>query len=165
MKDINISLSSEHLTTMFGEKPSGDILRSISKYRAKGFNFDLLEYDPIKKIGIFDIKQVRLINGFILNNQQLYDRAKEVFDFETDFKIHIKPRVFEPPLNEINIEWSESKMKDLGLTIKDISKQLAIDKASLSRIFSGEVGMTKSFKAALYYYFLQYEINRDLRHE
>ncbi len=56
-------------------------------------------------------------------------------------------------------------MKEFGIRRKDLIKQLAIDKSSLSLYLSGKRKMDKSLKAAFFYYFMNYEINRDLREE
>lgn len=153
------------LIPMYGIKPASHIMRSISRYKGMGLSLDLIEFDAEKKVAIFAIKQFKLINGFILNNKQLYERGHEILDFDTSFKVHINPRVFEPPFGEITLEWIEAKMKELGISRQDLIKQLALDPASLSRTLSGGMGMTRTFKAAIYYYFLQYEINKDIRQE
>jgi len=106
------------------------------------------------------ITQSRLINGYILNNKQLYDRAKEVFQ---DKKI--VPVVYSLNVDQIDLEWINSKMKSFGINRKDLIKQLAIDKSSLSLIFSRDTGLSARTRATFFYYFLTYELNRDLREQ
>lgn len=126
--------------------------KSISAYRAAGIDIDILEDNQVK------ITQSRLVNGFILNQKQLHERAREVFP---DAKII--PVVYSLQVDDISIDWVESKMDEFGIKRNDLIKQLAIDKSSLSEIFSGNRGLTKSMKATFFYYFLTYELNRDLR--
>ena len=54
-------------------------------------------------------------------------------------------------------------MIEFGITNGDIIKHLNIDKSTLSLMYSGERGLTKSQKSAFYYYFMVFEINRDIR--
>ncbi|MGG5506715.1 MULTISPECIES: hypothetical protein [unclassified Myroides] len=126
--------------------------KSISAYRAAGIDIDILEDNQVK------ITQSRLVNGFILNQKQLHERAREVFP---DAKII--PVVYSLQVDDISIGWVESKMDEFGIKRNDLIKQLAIDKSSLSEMFSGNRGLTKSMKATFFYYFLTYELNRDLR--
>lgn len=56
-------------------------------------------------------------------------------------------------------------MEEFGLKRKDLIRQLDIDKSSLSLILSRKVLLYKRTKTSFYYYFLTYEINRDLREE
>lgn len=128
--------------------------KSISAYRAAGIDIDILEDNQVK------ITQSRLVNGFILNQKQLHERAREVFP---DAKII--PVVYSLQMDDISIDWIESKMDELGIKRNDLIKQLAIDKSSLSEMFSGNRGLTKSMKATFFYYFLTYELNRDLREQ
>lgn len=126
--------------------------KSISAYRAAGIDIDILEDNQVK------ITQSRLVNGFILNQKQLHERAREVFP---DAKI--LPVVYSLQVDDISIGWVERKMDEFGIKRNDLIKQLAIDKSSLSEMFSGNRGLTKSMKATFFYYFLTYELNRDLR--
>ncbi|WP_353159358.1 hypothetical protein [Myroides odoratus] len=126
--------------------------KSISAYRAAGIDIDILDDNQVK------ITQSRLVNGFILNQKQLHERAREVFP---DAKII--PVVYSLQVDDISIGWVESKMDEFGIKRNDLIKQLAIDKSSLSEMFSGNRGLTKSMKATFFYYFLTYELNRDLR--
>lgn len=54
-------------------------------------------------------------------------------------------------------------MEEFGIKRNDLIKQIAIDKSSLSELFSGNRGLTKSMRATFFYYFLVYKLNRDLR--
>ena len=128
------------------------IEKSIVNYLKAGIEITQLDDDKIK------IKQVSLINGFILNNKQLYDRAKELFPNK-----HIIPVVFSLNINNIDMCWIRSKMEEFGIHKKDIIKQLAIEKSKLNLLFSEKTKLTNRTKTAFYYYFLTYELNRNLR--
>lgn len=131
--------------------------RSIANYKRMGIDIEPFFpgfYDGIK------ITQSRLFNGYILNQKELYDRAKEIFP---DNKI--MPVAYSLDVSEITLGWIKSKMEEYGIKRNDLIKQLAIDKSSLSLYLSGKRTMDKSQKAAFYYYFLTYELNRDLREQ
>ncbi len=117
-----------------------------------GLNIELIDSDTVK------ITQTKLINGYILNNKQLYNRAKEVF---SDKKII--PDVFSLQVNDIDLDWVKNKMEEFGIKQKDLLKQLTIDKTSLNLVFSGKANLSRLMKVAFFYYFLIYELNRDLR--
>lgn len=127
---------------------------SISNYRRAGIDIEIIDEDTVK------ITQARLLNGYILSNKQLYDRAKEVF---AGCNVKIIPVVYSFNTDDITPNWINDKMKEFGIHRNDLIKQLAIDKARLSLYLSGDRGLTQTAKAAFYYYFLTYELNRDLR--
>lgn len=126
--------------------------KSIATYRAAGIDIEVLEDNQVK------ITQARLINGFILNQKQLHERAREVFP---DAKII--PVVYSLQVDDITLDWIEEQMEEFGIKRNDLIKQLAVDKSSLSELLSGNRGLTKSMKATFFYYFLTYELNRNLR--
>lgn len=126
--------------------------KSIATYRAAGIDIEVLEDNQVK------ITQARLINGFILNQKQLHERAREVFP---DAKII--PVVYSLQVDDITLDWIEQQMEEFGIKRNDLIKQIAIDKSSLSELLSGNRGLTKSMKATFFYYFMVYRLNRDLR--
>lgn len=127
---------------------------SILNYRKFGIDIEILENDRVK------ITQSRLINGYILNQKQLVEKAKEIFP-----NSKVVPVVFSLQVKDITIEWINNQLTEYGIKRNDLIKQLAIDKSSLSEILSGNRGLTKSMKATFFYYFLTYRLNRDLREQ
>ncbi len=121
-----------------------------------GIDIEVLDEGKVK------ITQTRLINGYLLNQKQLVDRAWEVFP---DWRVI--PVVFSLDVESIDINWIKNKMKDYGIKRKDLIKQLAINESYLSRVFSKDkkysVDLSKPMKATFFYYFLTYELNEDLR--
>jgi len=117
-----------------------------------GIEIEVLDEKTVK------ITQSRLLNGFILNQKQLVERAKEIFP-----EHNIVPVVHSIDVDLIDLEWIEARMKEFGIKRNDLIKQLAIDKSTLSSMFSGDRGLTKSQRAAFFFYFLTYELNRDFR--
>ena len=124
--------------------------QSITGYDRLGISIEPLQDGTVK------VTQSRLINGYILNQKQLIERGKEVYP---DAKII--PVVYS--LNDITIDWIESKMQEFGIKRNDLIKQLAIDRSSLSLILSGKRELSKPMRATFFYYFLTYELNRDFR--
>ena len=137
------------------------ISKSISTYAAAGININIIDFDR-STVSVI-ISQSNLINGYILNNKELHDRAKEVFSGIDEIKFKIIPSVYSLNVDDITIHWIESKMAEFGINRKDLVKQLAIDKSSLSLILSGNRELSKPMRATFFYYFLTYELNRDFR--
>ncbi|WP_127846217.1 hypothetical protein [Psychroflexus aestuariivivens] len=126
--------------------------QSILNYKKAGIDIEVMGEDKVK------ITQSKLVNGYILNQKQLVNRAKEIFP---EYKI--VPVVFSLNVNQVNIEWIENRMKEFGIKRNDLIKQLAIDKSSLSLILSGKRDLSKPMRATFFFYFLTYELNRDFR--
>ncbi len=145
------------------------VIRSFQNYRRAGIRIEII--DGSLEDGEIKVKitQERLINGYILNQQQLIERVGEIFkDVITPnvfLLVHVIPVVYSLDVNEIDISWIESRMDEFGVQRKDLIKQLAIDKSSLSLILSGKRELSKPMRALFFYYFLSYELNRDLRQE
>lgn len=137
------------------------INNSISTYAVAGLNVEVIDFDGLTASII--ISQSSLINGYILNNKELHDRAKEIFSGIDRIKFKIIPSVFSLNVDNITIPWIENKMEEFGINRKDLVKQLAIDKSSLSLILSGNRELSKPMRATFFYYFLTYELNRDFR--
>ena len=131
-----------------------DQKRSIDNYKRMGIDIDVLDEETVK------ISQNRLLNGYILNQKQLHERAREIFSEEK-----IIPVVYSLDVDKIDIDWIEDKMNEFGIKRNDIIKQMAIDKSSLSLFLSGKRKMDKSQRAAFFFYFLTYELNRDFREQ
>lgn len=123
-----------------------------------------LRYNPlgvdIRELGdgIVMVTQSRLINGYILNQKQLIERGKEAFPGSK-----IIPVVYSLNVDDITLDWIETKMQEYGIKRNDLIKQLAIDRSSLSLIMSGKRELSKPMRATFFYYFLTYELNRDFR--
>lgn len=127
-------------------------MNSIINYKRAGISLEVLDDDTVK------VSQTKLINGYILNQKQLIERGKDVYPNKK-----IIPVVFSLNVEDITIEWIESKMNEFGIKRNDLIKQLAIDRSSLSLILSGKRELSKPMRATFFYYFLTYELNRDFR--
>ena len=84
------------MTTVTAIEISAAVKNSIKNYRRAGIDIEILDEHTVK------ITQARLINGYILNNKQLYDRAREVFP---DKNIKIIPVVYSLNVDDIDITW------------------------------------------------------------
>jgi hypothetical protein len=138
------------------------ISSSISTYAASGIDVEVVEAEN-NNIKV-KITQSKLLNGYILNQKELVERAKEIFK-STDLKVKVIPVVFSLDVDRINVQWIEGKMEEFGISRNDLVKQLAIDKSSLSLILSGNRELSKPMRATFFYYFLTYELNRDFREQ
>lgn len=142
-----------------------ELIRSVSSYKASGIDIEIVNI--VDNVANVIIKQEKLINGFILNQKQLVERCKEVFK-PTGLKIVVVPVVFSLQVEDITIEWIDSRMKEFGIKRNDLIKQLALDKSYISRLFGKgdfKVALSKPMKATFFYYFLTYELNRDFREQ
>lgn len=131
--------------------------QQIQAYKMLGIEIEFLDDNTVK------ISQARLKNGYILNQRQLHERAKEIFPDK-----HIIPDVFSLGVNDITTEWIESKMKEFGIKRSDLVKQLALTKSYISLLFADDsnnrkINLSRPIKAMFFYYFLTYELNRDFR--
>lgn|SRR5690554_101457 len=127
---------------------------SISNYKRLGIDIEILQDNIVK------ITQSRLVNGIILNQKELHERAREVFPSK-EFKII--PVVFSLKATDITNEWILVKMNEFGIKRKDLIKQLAINRETLNDFLSGKRELTKPIKVAFFYYFLSYELGNSIK--
>ncbi len=140
---------------MCDHNKNNEIKRSIAAYKKAGIELEFPDHDTVI------VAQKRLVNGYILTNKQLYSRANTVLKGHGTFKI--KPVVYSLDVDDISIEWVEDKMKEFGIHRGDLVRQMALDKEQLSKYFSKKLPLPVVIKAAFFYYFLSFELNRDLR--
>lgn len=152
------SITSDPFIQQFTEIERDKIITSITHYRQAGIEFEIIS--TADDIPIVIIRQVRVINGLLLTNKQLYDRAKKVFP---GYKLKIKPVVYRLDLQGVNIEWVNQKMEEFGIKKGDLIRQLGIEKDQINMFLSKKVNLTIIEKTAIYYYFMVYEINIHLR--
>jgi hypothetical protein len=125
---------------------------AVGKWQSVGIEIDFLDNMQLR------ITQKTNYNGYILTKKELVDRAKSVFPDHI-----IKPVRYSLDVADIDAAWILDKMKAIGLNTNDLVAQTTIDKSSLSLMLSGDRKMNKSVKALFYYYFLTYDLNRELR--
>ena len=127
-----------------------------------GVKFDILDLEG--NILTVRVEQVDLKNGWILNQDELSFRAKEVFKELPQFKVHYIPLTYQPKFEIISKEWIKGKMKEHNLKQMDIVKHFGLDKSTLSSILNDEnKTLTRFMKSAFYFYFLSFELNRNFR--
>jgi len=132
---------------------------SIRNYRRMGIDMEIKENNVIK------ITHARLKNGFLLNQKELYDRARDVFP-DKKFKIVAVVYCLQP--DEITQEWIFAKMDEFGIKRKDLIKQLGIDSSYLSLLFADKsnprkINLTRSMKATFFYYFKTYQLGQKFK--
>ena len=137
--------------------------KTMALYKSVGLFIEVLETDQNNVVTKVKIKQKHLYNGYILNQKQLVERAKLLYSNSGLPKVKVIPVVYSLDVNIVSLEWVENKMDEFGVKRSDLIKQLSIDESSLSLFLSGKRKMNKLVKAAFYYYFLTYELNRDFR--
>lgn len=106
-------------------------------------------------------EQKEAVNGLILTKSELSKRIREMFAGEVpaDWKITVSAVNFDRrDIASVNAEWINNNMKRLGLKSKDIVNHLGLDKSETSLILSGERNLSKTGKAAFYYFIKYYEM-------
>ena len=137
---------------------SKEVYSRIRRMRSMGIHISLLSDDPYRIL----VEQKTLINGFMLSQAQLKARASDILSSELEGRKQWVTVTYKPDLSGVNSEWVRSKMDEFKVKQKDICKQMSIDKSYLSKVLSND-RMTGFQKSAFYFYFLTYELNRDLR--
>ncbi|MBL6668910.1 MAG: hypothetical protein ISP72_02190 [Flavobacteriaceae bacterium] len=138
------------------------LTHSIINYGRMGIIMEILEIDD--KEAKVKVVQKHSPNGYFLNQNQLVERVKGVFE-HTGLKTKVYPVVYKIDVSVVTPEWITLKMNEFGINRKDIIRQLDLDISSLSLMLNGERKMNKLVRSAFFYYFLTYELNRDLREE
>lgn len=127
-----------------------------------GIKIDILSLED--NVLTVRVEQVDLKNGWILNQDELSYRAKQIFKEMPQYKVHYIPLTFQPKFESITKEWISNKMKEFGLKQTDIVKHFGLDKGTVSSLLKGEArSLTRFQKSAFYFYFLNFEINKNFR--
>ena len=131
---------------------------SIMSYRKVGIEIEILDNFNIP--WTVKTKQTSLLNGYILNQKELVERTKAVFE---DNEIHVIPVTYSLPLKNITSLWITEQMKLYKVSKKDLLKQLGIGKNEIDQILKGHKIINNAEKAAFFYYFLTHQINTEMR--
>lgn len=123
-------------------------------YKTMGIDMELLPDGKVK------VEQVTDTNGILLNQYDLRQRGKQVFPNR-----HIVPKVFFLDTDVVTPLWIQSKMDEVGIYQRDLSRQIGMDETVVSKLINGKRPMTRAVQALFYYYFTLYEVTRDTRQE
>ena len=121
-------------------------------YKTMGIDMELLPDGKVK------VEQVTDTNGILLNQYDLRQRGKQVFPNR-----HIVPKVFFLDTDVVTPLWIQSKMAEVGIYQRDLSRQIGMDETVVSKLINGKRPMTRAVQALFYYYFTLYEVTRDTR--
>jgi len=125
---------------------------SIQNYKRLGIDIDVIDENTIK------ITQAKLINGILLNQKELHQRAREIFPEK-----NIIPVVFTLDLKSITKKWILSELEKYGIHKNDLIKQLAFTKEQVQKLFSETTQLDNTTKTIFFYYLLSYQQNRNIR--
>ena len=123
-------------------------------YKTMGIDMEILPDGKVK------VEQVTDTNGILLNQYDLRQRGKQVFPNR-----HIVPKVFFLDTDVVTPLWIQSKMAEVGIYQRDLSRQIGMDETVVSKLINGKRPMTRAVQALFYYYFTLYEVTRDTRQE
>ncbi|WP_320809473.1 helix-turn-helix transcriptional regulator [Porphyromonas somerae] len=123
-------------------------------YKTMGIDMELLPDGKVK------VEQVTDTNGILLNQYDLRQRGKQVFPNR-----HIVPKVFFLDTDVVTPVWIKSKMDEVGIYQRDLSRQIGMDETVVSKLINGKRPMTRAVQALFYYYFTLYEVTKDTRQE
>lgn len=149
------------------QKETKDLYRNLGRFRQyTGISIEFTEIEgSIIKISV---QQKNVNGGYVLNRREIIERIRESKTLKIineKFTVRYKISVFKPELNHITKKWIKDKMKKFYLRQVDVCLNLNLDKGTLSEILSDTSTrkLTRFQKSAFYFYFLNFEINRDLR--
>lgn len=111
------------------------------------------------------VEQEKLVNNYVLNQSELVNRAGQLFEKIKGYRLRFKPLTYRPDFDKINADWVNSKMQEFKVKNNDLVKHTGIDKHEISRLINGLRDLTKAQKALFFFYFMQYELNRDFREQ
>lgn len=127
-----------------------------------GIKVDILEFGD-NKLRV-RVEQAELKNNFMLSQSQLVGRAGALFaPLDNKYRIHYVALTYSPDLASFDHVWVNERMAEFKISRNDLVKQMGIDKATLSELLNGNRSLTKFQKAAFFYYFMTYELNKDVR--
>lgn len=130
------------------------IQRILAQYRSIGVYISEEEDNTIL------IRQEQIKSGFVMTQKQLIDRARALYP---DKKYKIIPVVYQVDLSIVTPEWLSEKMTEYSVRPNDFIAQLGLTKSEVSLFLSGKRPMSRVVRSAFFFYFLSFQLNRDLR--
>lgn len=127
--------------------------RSIAFHR--GIGIDIRE-----EAHAIIVTQTHVTDGHIRTNQELYDIGRRWYP---DRERPITPVVYRLSLADITPEWVNDQVKAHKLSRSTLKAQTGLTASELSDMLNGRRPMTRTTRAMFYYFFLTYQLNRDLR--
>lgn len=128
--------------------------RILAQYRSVGIYITLEDADTVV------VKQQHITNGFVMTQKQLIDRARTIYP---DKKYKIVPVVYQLDLSVVTPEWVKDKMQEYSVRPNDFVAQLGLTKSEVSLLINGKRPMSRVVRSAFFFYFLTFQLNRDLR--
>ncbi len=131
------------------------VLLTDSNYRRhQSIGVDIIEVKG--KTVTVRVEQFKKLTEQVFNAKDLIQKAKEVLSHipETTFKYQFRPLVFKGEgIEMVDADWVKRRMKEKGITQKDIVEAFASDKHVISKLLSGKYGFSTAWKAAFWFYF------------
>ncbi len=103
--------------------------------------------------GVIVAKQKYIKAWNIWTGKDLHNKAKEIYKDvvnKTDYKIYGSTFAFDESM--VTTDWIKEQIKIIGISKKDIKKQLGISTSTLSAIFSNNKPLSRVMKVAFFYY-------------
>lgn len=123
-------------------------------YYKQGIDVSTANDDP----SIIVVEQVSLTErGYIYTQRELIEKGRYLYP---DKKYKIVPLTYQLNVDDITPEWIQEQMALYGVKPKDLAKQLALTKSSVSIVINGTRPIAASTKALIYYYFLSLKLGR-----
>lgn len=95
--------------------------------------------------------------GCIYTQRELIEKARYLYPSK---QYKIVPLTYQLNVDDVTPEWIQEQMALYGVKPKDLVKQLALTKSSVSIIINGTRPIAASTKALIYYYFLSLKLGR-----
>ncbi len=99
-------------------------------------------------------KQVHIPSYHVWTNKDLHNKAKEIYGDTLDKKYHILAGTYIFDESLVTVEWVKEQMEEVGLTNKDLKKQLGMTPNALSLLFNKKRPFSRQMKTMFFYYIM-----------
>lgn len=123
--------------------------------RFTDLDFEVGSIDENKKEIVIVVQQLERTTDKLYTPKELNDFTKSFVDvIEAEgWTVHVAPKKFEGTgISNISASWLKSKMQLYGISQKQLSKDMNVDKFVISRLINERTGFTKWSKAAFWHY-------------
>lgn len=122
--------------------------------RHSNITFKILSADD-SELTVATVQEKHLAGQYI-SKKDLISKTKQLFhQFLQSHKVHVHATPYEPsPVEAVDDKWVNKQMLATGIRIKDMSRDMGIDKTNLSHLISGAKPMSQHVKAMFYFYFM-----------
>lgn len=148
----NTFIKNEHLLDLAPDKLETLRQRAALHRRYSSIDFKVLECTPEKLV--IRVRQGKSNAENYFDSKRLAEIGKETFgDLGAWKAVHAGTMPYQlPPPHVVDFEWIQEKMRERGLKVKDVSRDLGVDSHTISAYKNGLKPLSGVVKAMFYYY-------------